>query len=132
MKYLLDSNICIHLLRGNLKIANAIKEAGQDNCMISEITKAELLVGVQRQRAKGIDRRKQVNDLLELFPSIPISDSIEYFAQEKARLMDAGTLIEDFDLMIGCTAVIGGYVLVSQDKGHLGRISGIRLEDWTE
>lgn len=35
-------------------------------------------------------------------------------------------------LLIGCTAVIDGYVMVSQNKNHLGRISGIRLVDWTE
>ena len=43
MKYLLDTNICIHWLRGKYSIAERIQERGLDNCCISEITKAELL-----------------------------------------------------------------------------------------
>jgi len=45
MKYLLDTNICVFLLRGKLKLDDLIKEFGRENCFISEITVAELRYG---------------------------------------------------------------------------------------
>jgi len=43
MKYLLDTNICIHLFRGNYNLADKIEQIGIENCAISEITLAELV-----------------------------------------------------------------------------------------
>ena len=53
MKYLLDTNICIHWLRAKYSIAERIQERGLDNCCISEITKAELLLGEELALKKG-------------------------------------------------------------------------------
>ena len=48
MKYLLDSNICIHFLRGKYNIIDKLNEVGIDNCAISEITLAELVFGAEK------------------------------------------------------------------------------------
>ena len=53
MKYLLDTNICIHLFRGRFAVADRIQDVGWDNCYISEITKAELLLGEELALRKG-------------------------------------------------------------------------------
>jgi len=37
-KYLLDTNILVHLLRGHHGVAERIAQVGWDNCRISEIT----------------------------------------------------------------------------------------------
>lgn len=39
--------------------------------------------------------------------------------------------IEDFDLLIGATAVTNDLTLVTNNVKHMNRINGIRLEDWT-
>lgn len=132
MKYLLDTNICIHLLRGSKEVAEAVSSVGPGNCLISEITKAELLTGVQKSLAKGVDRSKPVSELLDILDSVPISKALEYYAQEKIRLQSLGLPVEDFDLLIGCTAVCEGLILVSDNVGHMSRINGIRLENWVQ
>lgn len=43
MKYLLDTNICIHLFRGKFNLIEKFEEIGLDDCAISEITLAELI-----------------------------------------------------------------------------------------
>ena len=48
MKYLLDSNICIHFFRGTFGILDKLKEVGIENCMISEVTLAELVFGAEK------------------------------------------------------------------------------------
>ena len=47
MKYLLDSNICIHFFRGQFGIIDKPKAVGLSNCAISEISLAELVNGAE-------------------------------------------------------------------------------------
>jgi tRNA(fMet)-specific endonuclease VapC len=66
--YLLDTNICIHFLKGQYSLVERIKNVGPYACYISEITIAELLFGVENssesQRQKN---RKNVQEFLILF-----------------------------------------------------------------
>ena len=47
MKYLLDTNICIHFFRGKFDLIKKLNEIGIENCAISEITLAELVFGAE-------------------------------------------------------------------------------------
>jgi tRNA(fMet)-specific endonuclease VapC len=49
----------------------------------------------------------------------------------KARLRKAGQPIDDFDLLIGATAIAYGLILVTNNVDHLQRIKAIIIEDWT-
>ena len=131
MKYMLDTNICVHLLRGRQDVALAIDGHGLQNCCISEITKAELLFGQRLAMRRGAKADSaMLNKFLKSITVIPISDSLEFYAEEKDRLCACGQTIEDFDLLIACSAVCGGYVLVSGNESHMSRVKGVRLENW--
>lgn len=56
-KYLLDTNICIFLLRGKYEVDKKINAVGLDNYYISEITVAELKYGAELGRRQGLHRR---------------------------------------------------------------------------
>lgn len=47
MKYLLDTNICIHFFRGKFNLIDKLQEVNLENCAISEITLAELIFGAE-------------------------------------------------------------------------------------
>jgi tRNA(fMet)-specific endonuclease VapC len=47
MPYLLDTNICVFFLRGNLNLDKIVKEKGSENCYMSEITIFELRFGAE-------------------------------------------------------------------------------------
>lgn len=133
MKYLLDTNICIHLFRGRFSVAESIQKCGWDNCCISEITKAELLLGEEIALRRGLNVPiGAVRRFISSIEVIPISDGIEIFAREKARLISSGEQIEDFDLLIASTAIANNSILVSENLKHMGRIQGIRLQNWVE
>lgn len=104
---------------------------GIENCFISEITLAELKYGAffSQQPEK---HTKEIELLLDFVGVIPITSAIDMYAQEKARLRKAGMLIDDFDLLIGCTAIAHDLILVTNNTQHFSRLQGIRLEDWTE
>lgn len=128
-KYLLDSNICIHLLRNRAEIVEAIGRIGWKNCCISELTVVELYYGAECSKDPSRNRAV-VDSFLADIEIVPFSLCINEFCKQKARLRALGTLIEDFDLFIGSTAVALGHILVTENVKHLSRLNGIVLENW--
>ena len=98
MKYILDSDICISLLKNRFSINTKIKSVGIDSCFISEITLAELIYGAHYSD-NFVKHRTEVTRLTSLFSVIPAFDSFDFFGQEKTRLRKRGDLIPDFDLL---------------------------------
>lgn len=134
-KYLLDTNICIHFLKGEFNLQSKIDEVGFENCFISELTIAELLFGVENSaESKREQNRQNVNNLKLSFGIriIPINSCFELYAKEKARLKREGTPIGEFDLIIGCTAITNGLIMSSRNVRHLGKINNIILENWID
>jgi tRNA(fMet)-specific endonuclease VapC len=131
MKYLLDSNICIHFLRGKYNIIEKLNEVGIDNCAISEITLAELVFGAEKS-----DNPKKNHKLIEKFIGqlsiLPIFDAIQTYGKEKARLQSEGKMISDFDLLIGCTSIENDLIMVTDNIKEFDRIKGIRIENWVK
>lgn len=129
MKYLLDTNICVHFFRGKYGLFEKFEAVGLDNCAISEITLAELVYGAENSIAP-----QKNHDIIDRFSQqvtiLPIYDTIYLYGKEKARLRKSGIMISDFDLIIGCTAVEKGLIIVSENVREFERISNIRLENW--
>jgi len=129
MKYILDSNICIHLLRNREEVVNAIAQVGWDMCCISELTVVELYYGVECSNNPEQNRQK-VDSFIADIEVLPFSLCIKEFCRQKARLRTMGMLVEDFDLFIGSMAIATGYTLVTENTRHLSRLQGITLENW--
>lgn len=128
-KYLLDSNICIFLLRGKFDINQRINEVGWNNCCISEVTVAELKYGAEYSN-DVIKSRKMVDDFTQKVAVVPIYQAIDIYAKEKAALRRFGIMIDDFDLLIGSTALFYKMILVTENVKHLNRLSKIKIENW--
>lgn len=131
-KYLLDTNICIFLLRGKYNVDKKMDEVGLENCYISEITVAELKYGAELGNRQGVVRRMQsLDEFIASVRVLPISETLDLFAKEKARLRLAGTPADDnFDLLIGCTAIVYDLIMVTENLQDFKNFSGIRLENW--
>ena len=127
--FLLDSDTCISLIRGNEAVRKKIALVGSERCFISEITIAELRFGAERS-----NRREQEHRIVDLvceeFTALTISKTIRTFAIEKARLWNMGQKIADFDLLIGATAVYHGLILVTNNTKHFERMQSLLLENW--
>lgn len=131
-QYLLDTNICVFLLRGQYDVDKKIDEVGLENCHISEITMAKLKYGAELGRKKGIKQRAQgLDSFLSSIQILPISNAIDLYASEKARLRLAGTPADDdFDLLIGCTAIANDLIMVTENIKDFKNFSNIKLENW--
>jgi tRNA(fMet)-specific endonuclease VapC len=129
-KYLLDTNICIFFLQGKYGIKEKIQKVGRKNCCISEITIAELLYGAAYSQSEK--HKHDVEIVLENLTIVPIYDTLPTYAEVKAQLRRAGLQIEEFDMLIGSSAVHHGYVVVTENVSHFERIPGIEIENWVE
>ena len=128
--YLLDTNICIFYMKGKFDLGQRLGAVAFENRFISEITLAELKFGVENSE-QPLKNQRALHDFLMGVQLLPIVQALDVFAKEKARLRKAGTTIDDFDLLIGATAVAHRLTLVSNNGRHLARFQGIELEDWT-
>lgn len=130
-QYLLDTNIGIYLLKNKYGVAERIRAIGNKNCFISDITLAELYFGASNSGQK--DRKLQgVKAIEKYFTVISIQRALEYYGDNKTILKQQGKLIDDFDLLIGSTAVACNLVMVTENTKHLARIPNICIENWIE
>ena len=132
MGYLLDTSICVFFLRGRLNLDKIVKEVGLENCYISEITVAELRFGAENSN-DSIKSNKAVDIFLKGLTIIPIFGSIKRYAIEKVRLRKIGKPINDeFDLLIGVTAIENQLILVTDNTKDFKLLNGIQMENWFE
>ncbi|MDP5200510.1 PIN domain-containing protein [Flavobacterium sp. DG2-3] len=132
MAYLLDTSTCVFFLRGKLNLDKKIQEVGLENCYISEITVAELRFGAENS-ADPIKSNKAVDAFLKGLAVIPIFGSIKRYAIEKVRLRKIGKPMNDeFDLLIGVTAIENQLILVTDNTKDFKLLNGIQMENWFE
>ena len=128
-KYLLDTNICIFLLKGKYNLNMKLKQVGLQNCYISEITLAELKFGAECSNRVS-ENTEIVDGFAQELTIVPIFNSLNIYAKEKARLRKSGKILDDFDLLIGATAIANKLILVTENEKHLQRMSKINIENW--
>ena len=131
-KYLLDTNICIFLLRKKLFPESIIGNKWYDQCFVSQITVLELRYGSEN----SYDPKKshdELNRFLQIISIIPITGLEMPFAIEKVRLRKMGKPLHDeLDLLIGITVVENNLTLVTDSIKDFSNIDGIKIENWLQ
>ena len=129
-KYLLDTNICIYFIKGKFNLKEKIIGIGMRNCYISEITVAELKFGAENseQREKN---KKTIEKFINSLQIIPIISCLDIYAMEKTKLRKSGKIVDDFDLLIGSSAIANDMILVTANEKHFERLCRIKIENWT-
>jgi tRNA(fMet)-specific endonuclease VapC len=112
-------------------LVEKIEHAGAINCFLSEITIAELKFGAENSNFPERNAEK-ISQLQQQFTIIPIFGSLDVYAKEKARLKKEGKLLDDFDLLIGATAVANNLTLITRNVSDFDRLKGIQIENWAE
>lgn len=131
MKYLLDSNICIHFFRGKYGIIDKLIDVGIENCAVSEITLAELIFDAEKSENPE-KNHKLIEKFISQLTILPIFDAIPNYGKEKARLQKLGKMISDFDLLIGCTSIENNLIMVTENIKEFKRIEEIKIENWVK
>ncbi len=129
--YLLDTNVCIHLLnQKHPGILQHFQQHSPGEIALCSIVKAELLYG-----ARHSQRIQENLQLLAKFfaplVSLPFDDRCaEEAGLIRADLAGQGNPIGPNDLLIAATARAHDAVLITHNSGEFSRVTGLRLEDW--
>lgn len=131
MKYLLDTNICIYLIKKQPKaVIDKFKSLSPGEIAISTVTVAEMMYGVEKSQYK--DRNKSA---LELFLAPLVLVDFDFRAAQqfgiiRAHLEGKGTPIGAYDLIIAAQALSLGLVLVTNNVREFQRIPDLLVENW--
>ena len=80
-----------------------------------------------------VKSHKAVDAFLNGLTIIPIFGCIKLYAKEKVRLRKIGKPMHDeFDLLIGVTAIEHKLTLVTDNSKHFSQLAGIKLENWAK
>lgn len=129
VKYLLDTCVCISMFRNEGHVREKLLNVGLDNCYISEITIAELYFGV----AKAENKKRKLEDIKrvqQIFKVIPAYSSFKEYGEIRHSLEHTGLRVDQFDLLIGATAIHHQMTLVTSNLKHFERMPGIEIESW--
>ncbi len=127
MSNLLDTDWAIHYLNGNPQVMRRLDTLRPDGVSISIVSIAELYEGI----VNGFDPENDERELTEFLRAFPIIDLdvpiCRIFGLERARLRAMETPIQDLDLLIGATALHHDLTLLSNNRRHFERLSGLRI-----
>jgi predicted nucleic acid-binding protein len=79
-------------------------------------------------------QHQQVTEFRELFAEqvLLIVPALEIFADQEAALRRSGRPIDDFDILIGSTAVAHGLTFVTRNTRHFSGLVNLPLENWID
>ncbi len=127
-RYLIDSDWAIHHLKGEPRTQARLQMLMGDGVGISVIALAELYEGVYGATNPSESERM----LLEFLKDVELvgidDETARQFGRLRGQLRTQGTLIPDFDLMIGATAMRHDLTLLTNNRQHFERITGLRIE----
>ncbi len=132
--YLLDTDICIFLMRGESPaLAAHVQSVPLEQQVMSAVTFAELSYGVQASAAAKRKQNQAVLDSLTLHLAIldwP-QEAARHYAEIRLDLKKRGAQLDAADLMIAAHARAMGATVVSNNTKDLGRVKGLQVENWT-
>ncbi len=130
MKYLLDTDTCIYVLKQRTPVLQRMLSRSRADVAVSVITEAELRTGAAKSSAPVKTLRLVENFLRPLtLVEFNSSDAASY-ANVRAKLERAGTPIGPFDTLIAAQAMGRKLILVSNNEREFRRVRGLRLENW--
>lgn len=131
-KYILDTNILIEFVHGNISVINNIVDVGFDNCCMSVLSLYELYYGAFNCKKKEyfdqeIDR---IQRLAKRFEILPLPLNAAKYGAMKVDLRRKGLKIDEFDMLIGSQALTENLIVVTDNLKHFGLIDGLIIENW--
>ena len=128
LAYLLDTDICIHAMKG--RSASLLKwlKANDGHLAVSDVSLFELRYGAENY-ADPSARLAVIESFLARIQLLPFDSQAAHHAGEiRAKLEREGRTIGAYDLMIAGTARSRGLILATNNRREYDRVEGLRVE----
>ena len=133
MKYILDTNICIYIIKKKPEqVIRKLSKIDPSTIALSAVTWSELVYGAEKSenREHNLDA---LNDFVVPFEILPWTITEAKTAGEvRARLAKLGTPIGPFDCQIAAHALSLDLILVTNNEKEFKRVRGLKVENWTK
>jgi len=130
--HLLDTNVCVAVLRGVRGVQGKLQTLCPDDVGVSSVTIFELQVGVERCRDPKGEGRKVATFLRPLHVLDFDREAAAQAARVRADLEKSGCVIGPYDLLLAGQALSLGVVLVTRNTAEFGRVRGLLVENWED
>jgi len=130
MKYLLDTDTCVHVFRGKSSVIERVEQVSGDDLAISSITYYELLYDAKRcAREREVFRKIQA--FVQHIHQLAFGPQTALQAAGiRHALEERGAGIGPMDTLIAATALESRLVLVTGNLREFSRVVGLRCESW--
>ena len=129
-EYMVDTDICIAVLKHNRPVINKFIEH-QGKVYVSSISCYELQFGIE----KGDPEHRPAKESKQLFflEGVNVIDFDGAAARESAKVREElrrGQQIGAYDTLLAGHARSRGMVMVTHNQREFSRVSGLQLADW--
>ena len=130
IKYLLDTNVVIYVLKRRPIRVLEIFNKNINRMAISSITLSELIYGAEK--SIKIDKNLEaIEDFISHLEVLPYdAKASQHYGQIKAGLEKKGKIIGENDIHIAAHAISQGLILVTNNLKEFKRVPNLALENW--
>jgi tRNA(fMet)-specific endonuclease VapC len=130
-RYLLDTNICIYIAKGQqLAVRHRFEAHTLNEMAMSIITVGELRFGAEKSqsRERALATMAQLVQMIQPC-ALPMA-AAEHYGHVRATLQQQGLPIGNNDLWLAAHALAEGWTLVTNNTREFSRVPGLRVENW--
>jgi tRNA(fMet)-specific endonuclease VapC len=132
MRYMLDTNICIHLIQKQPpQVIQKFATLKHGDVVISSITLAELRYGVERDSQMRSAAEAALNGLLRFLPVLPFEENAaSHYGVLRALVRDRKR--DALDRLIAAHALSQQLILVTNNEADFKDYSSLVVENWVQ
>jgi tRNA(fMet)-specific endonuclease VapC len=130
VRFVLDTNTCIYVLKLEGRVVERLREHSPDDVAVTIVTVAELWFAAHKS-ARPAAARREIDGFLEPFEVLAFDlEAAEAYARSRLALERIGRPIGERDLLIASIALARGLTVVTHNMSEFGRVPGLKAEDW--
>jgi tRNA(fMet)-specific endonuclease VapC len=127
---MLDTNICIYVMKTYPQNLREKFNALAEQLCISSITLGELHYGAEKSARRELNLMAIEQFVARLDVLAFGNKAATHYGQVRAELERAGTPCGPHDMQIGAHARSEGLIVVTNNRKEFDRMSGLRVENW--
>lgn len=130
MRYMIDTNICIYLIKNHPpQVLRRLEALNQGEAVMSVVTYAELRAGLEIQTTNREQDEHALSLLVGRIPVLPFTEpDAESFGVLRASVRDRSR--NAMDRLIAAHAVNSGVILVTNNEADFKDYPGLVVENW--
>lgn len=133
MRYILDTDICIYIIKKKPEqVLKKLAKLASTDIAISAVTLSELIYGAEKSQHKEKNLEALTGFLVPI-DILPWDESAAKSTGEiRAILEKSGKVIGPYDLQIAGQALSLNLTLVTNNEKEFSRVKGLKIENWAK